>query len=92
MPGGNDIASAETPPVASLLAYLLTRLGWEDTQVRPFADYFRLARMLSRHSGGAINMAGQLSAAQPKRKPLLVKGRLNFVTVARGRGMSGGIA
>lgn len=40
-------------PIGSLLAYLLIRFGWEDVQVRPFAEYFRLTRMLTRAAGGA---------------------------------------
>lgn len=51
------MACSGTPPVGSLLAYLLIRLGWEDPQVRPFAEYFRLARLLSRAHGGAAGLS-----------------------------------
>jgi hypothetical protein len=49
---GNFFASSNIAPVGSLLAYILIRLGWENPAVRPFADYFRLARMLGRSFGG----------------------------------------
>ncbi len=32
-------------PVAVLVAELLKRLGWEDPDLRPLADYFRFARI-----------------------------------------------
>ena len=48
---GNFFAAPQ--PIGSLLAYLLIRLGWEDPQIRPFAEYFRLARTLWRVTGGA---------------------------------------
>ena len=53
---GSFFAWPTPPPVGSLLAYLLIRLGWEDPQVRPFAEYFRLARMLRRGAGGTVNL------------------------------------
>ncbi len=53
---GNFFACTGSPSIGSLLAYLLIRLGWEDPHVRPFAEYFRLARMLSRSFGGAANL------------------------------------
>ncbi|ROO60386.1 hypothetical protein EDC02_2249 [Micromonospora sp. Llam0] len=53
---GNYFACTGSPSIGSLLAYLLIRLGWEDAHVRPFAEYFRLARMLSRSFGGAANL------------------------------------
>jgi len=50
---GDYLACNPPAPVAALIAYLLIRLGWEDPQVRPLADYFRLAGMLHSSSGGA---------------------------------------
>lgn len=52
---GSFFACPGTPPVGSLIAYLLIRLGWEDVDVRPLAEYFLLARMLERASGGSAN-------------------------------------
>ncbi|ADL46093.1 DUF6602 domain-containing protein [Micromonospora aurantiaca (nom. illeg.)] len=49
---GSFLPDTSRPAVGSLLAYLLIRLGWEDPQVRPFADYFRLAKIFSRQFGG----------------------------------------
>ncbi|GIJ19387.1 hypothetical protein Vlu01_00110 [Micromonospora lutea] len=49
---GSFFPDTSRPAVGSLLAYLLIRLGWEDPQVRPFADYFRLAKIFSREFGG----------------------------------------
>jgi hypothetical protein len=40
-------------PIGALLAYVLIRLGWEDPQIRPYAEYFRLARTLWRIAGGS---------------------------------------
>lgn len=53
---GNFFSSPRLNPIASLLAYLWIRLGWEDEQLRPFAEYFRLARMLRRAAGGAASL------------------------------------
>ncbi|NMO56060.1 hypothetical protein HH310_33380 [Actinoplanes sp. TBRC 11911] len=53
---GNDFACTGSPAIGPLLAYLLIRLGWEDPHVRPFAEYFRLARMLPRSFGGAASL------------------------------------
>ncbi|MEU7011847.1 DUF6602 domain-containing protein [Streptomyces sp. NPDC046332] len=52
---GHFLTCGQVPPVGALLAYVLIRLGWEDPQVRPFAEYFRLSRLLLRASGGASN-------------------------------------
>lgn len=53
---GNFFPDTSRPPIGPLLAYLLIRLGWEDSSVRPFADYFRLANIFSRCFGGAASM------------------------------------
>jgi len=53
---GHFLACGQAPPVGALLAYVMIRLGWEDPAVRPFAEYFRLSRLLLRASGGAANL------------------------------------
>ncbi|MFG1744777.1 hypothetical protein ACGFJ4_11415 [Micromonospora chalcea] len=84
---GNFFADHTTPPVGSLLAYLLIRLGWEDPQVRPFADYFRLANILSNQSGGAMNML--LTGLTAETVAALLSMPLNEVPTERPRSWDG---
>lgn len=53
----------EPKPVAVLIAMLFQQLGWEDSELRPLADYFRLAGLWG--TGQVALRPGALSDIYP---------------------------
>ncbi len=48
----SDQQVAQFTPIGTLINYLLQKLAWEDSTIRPLADYYRVANIAGSGSGG----------------------------------------